>query len=244
MAKYLLVVKPHSFYAKLLTKPLSSCFVPIMSMDYTKAINLNQHALRRVVEEIFALLELALDGTIKHLPQALQQAAYRLLVPAESALRRLIVIAALNLKMKPPALKNNPLPKAVQGKNTQALSFQLYDTRKRFNRPPKILVPRIHVFSTAPLIPQFAPRAQKQNNANAILRRFAAFKRALENIPYQAKRLARWQTKRALKEKAPFRFPLRPGPPPGFRRSQRLDIDKILKECHHLASDALREAPS
>lgn len=63
-------------------------------MDWARAVDINRVALTRIVAEIFALLGLVGSGGLDRLPQALYVAAERLLRPTESALRRLIVIAA------------------------------------------------------------------------------------------------------------------------------------------------------
>jgi hypothetical protein len=71
-------------------------------------------------------------------------------------------------------------------------------------------------------------------------RKLQALKLALEDLPRQARRLARWRLRR---EKAPspkFRSPLRPDHPPGYRRKPIHEIDEVLIECHGLASDALK----
>ena len=70
-------------------------------MDWARAIEINRIALARVVAEIFALLGLVAGGTVERLPHGLNQKVERLLRPAESALRRLIVIAARGLVVKP-----------------------------------------------------------------------------------------------------------------------------------------------
>jgi len=222
-------------------------------MDWEQAIEINRTALRRVVEQLFALLELALDGSLRRLPTVLYSEAERLLTPAESALRRLIIIAARGLEVTlGPA---RPMPKDLVIERTGAgrPSFPLFDARKRFNadEPMQALtsnVPRIHFFETSPLVPQFqqAPSATLATNLDATMlcRRYAALKYALDTLPRQAKRLARWRLRRAKLENPKFTSPLRPGPPPGQRHKPHHEIDHVLRECHGLAFDALREESS
>ncbi len=64
-------------------------------------------------------------------------------------------------------------------------------------------------------------------------------KRALDSLPQQAKRMARWLKRREAMVAPTFMSPLRPGPPPGHRKIPRDDIDFVLRECHGLAWDAL-----
>jgi hypothetical protein len=51
--------------------------------------------------------------------------------------------------------------------------------------------------------------------------------------------LARWRARRALRPGLTFTSPLRPGRPPGHRRTPLHEVDRILAECHGLARDAL-----
>jgi hypothetical protein len=137
-------------------------------------------------------------------------------------------------------------------------SFQLFDTRKRFalERPEKAAAraePRLHDLNASPLSPLFQPRPAASPaltpedgtvDALRLSRRLAAVKLALESLPQQAKRLARWKARRARMQGFIFRSPLRPGPPPGHRKKSKDEIDFVLKECHGLAWDALREDTS
>ena len=75
-------------------------------MDWDLAIKRNSEALVEIVADLFAmlgLLLLALTDTVSRLPWPTYRAVLRILRPAESALRRLIVIAARGLVVKPTA---------------------------------------------------------------------------------------------------------------------------------------------
>src|SRR3990170_3908197 len=101
---------------------------------------------------------LGLDGTdaALRIPRSLHSAVLRVLRPAESAVRRLIVIAARGLvvKLAPSRPISGPMPAKPIGKgvgSSRPPSFQLFDPRKRF-KPVRAmkstrLVPRIHVLS-------------------------------------------------------------------------------------------------
>jgi hypothetical protein len=69
-----------------------------------------------------------------------------------------------------------------------------------------------------------------------------AIKQALDDLPAQAKRLARWRMRRQAQAKSTSA--LRPGRPPGHRKKETHDIDAVLKECHTLARDVEREDSS
>jgi hypothetical protein len=201
-------------------------------MDWARAIEINRLALVRIVGELVALLGLVSGGTLE-----------RILRPAESALRRLIVIAAHGLVAKP--LPSRPMPKGlvIDSKSTGRKSFQLFDGRKYFSfiTPQNPLVVTVKTHTRNPFNPfdqMYWPSTPKTTNpAENLSRRLTALKYALETIPQQAMRLVRWQAKRALQHKPKFTSPLRPGRPPGYRAKPKMEIDYILKECHCLAWD-------
>jgi hypothetical protein len=222
-------------------------------MDWAKAIEINQAALTRIVAALIAMVGLQSGGVGLRLPRPLYRAVSLVLRPAEAAVRRLIVIAARGLvvRLGPP----RPMPKglALAGKGGGRVSFQLFDERKRFGRARwTSAVPRIRFLDAVPFIPLFQPRPVESPvpepdgavDALRLSRRLAAVKMALDNLPRQAKRLARWQARRDRMRSPKFRSPLRPGPPPGHRKEPKDEIDWVLKECHALARDAIDEDTS
>ena len=85
-------------------------------MDWDLAIKRNSEALKGIIEVLFALL--GLDGTdaASRIPRSLHSAVLAVLRPAESAVRRLIVIAARNVVVK--LAPSRPMPegrKIVRG---------------------------------------------------------------------------------------------------------------------------------
>ena len=222
------------------------------SMDWPRAIEVNSHALKGIVETLFAMLGLVGAAAVERIPIALHRAVLRLLRPAESAARRLIVIAAQGLVVKP--IVSRPMPMGPVGKgNARSSSFQLFDIRKNFNRKPrregKRLIPSIRVIGTDPTVaslwqsqrpsPPQAPPPDGRVNSARLTRRLLALKSALENLPRQALRLARWRLKREKVQSLKFRSPMRPGYAPGRRKRKTHEVDEILDECHGLASYAL-----
>jgi hypothetical protein len=139
--------------------PLCSCYVlnkRALSMDWDRAIERNSEALKTIVAALFAMLG---DATASRLPRELHRAVLSILRPAESALRRLIVIAARGLEAKPAPARPMPQGLIIRGQGNH-LSFPLFDRRKRFGSKrrasgPRAL-PRIHVFGSDPRI--MAPR--------------------------------------------------------------------------------------
>ena len=116
----------------------------------------------------------------------------------------------------------------------------------RFTRNP----PRIHFFGSDPRVaalwPSRPPAAEPISppdglvNAQRLTRRLQALQSALEDLPRQARRLARWRVRRESAPSVKFKSPLRPGHPPGHRRKPVHEVDEVLIECHWLACDAMK----
>jgi hypothetical protein len=232
-------------------------------MDWALVIDRNSTALKAIVDGLFALLGLA-----TRLSPSVHRKVLRLLWPAESAVRRLIVIAARGLvvevgpiRAKPagvkPAASIGVRPKGTQGRS---YSFQLFDPRKPFLKiakrkvlrvPPRIYVwgdydPRISAQFPKPRPPAPPPPPVPDGlvDAAGITRRLQALESALDDLPRQALRLARLQQKRAASPGSTFKTPMRPGNPPGFRHRRRHEVHEILVECHYLALDSLKLSTS
>ena len=222
-------------------------------MDWARAIERNSEALNGIVAALFAMLGLAGDATVSRIPRSVHSAVLRVLRPAESAMRRLIIIAARGLVVKPAPSRPMPTGHMIgKGGGRSRPSFQLFDPRKNFaelrqhRRRPARNPPRIHFFpydTLRPISPPAAnpaPPADGLVNAERISRRLQVLKLALEDLPRQAKRLARWRVRRENMPSPKFRSPLRPGRPPGYRRKPVHEVDEVLIECHGLAFDAMK----
>ena len=223
-------------------------------MDWDLAIKRNSEALSGIIEALFAVLGLVGEATISRIPPSLHSAVLRLLRPAESAVRRLIVIAARGLVVK--LAPSRPMPVGPIGKGRHSRpSFQLFDPRKNFESLRRRTLtrnpPRIHFFGSDPRVaalwpspqpaPDPAPPPDGLVNAERLSRRLHALKLALDDLPRQARRLARWRLRRETAKITPkFRSPLRPGHPPGYRRKAIHEVDEVLIECHGLAWDAMK----
>jgi hypothetical protein len=228
-------------------------------MDWDLAIKRNSEALKGIIAALFAMLG---DAPVSRIPKPLHRALLLVLRPAESAVRRLIIIAARGLVVK--VAPSRPMPKGQmigKGDGSKLPAFQLYDTRKDFpelrqrrvkyaKHPPRILFfgddSRVDDLWPAPP-PAAAPApppSESLVNAERLSRRLQALKSALDNLPRQARRLARWRVRRETMKSPKFKSPLRPGPPPGRRKRQIHPIDEILADCHALAWDALKSDTS
>ena len=228
-------------------------------MDWALAIERNSKALNPIIAALFAMLELAGGATVSRISRSVYRAVMRILWPAESAVRRLIVIAARGLVVKQAPARSAPVRSRAKagGSKRPTFPFQLFDKRKNFASPrqKKIKGKPLRVrslddnsFAGFPWsAQQFAPDPLPPDgrvSAKGLSRRLQALMLALGDLPRQARRLARW---RLRQEKAPnpkFRSPLRPGPPPGHRKKPILDVDHVLTECHGLAFDAVRSDTS
>jgi hypothetical protein len=227
-------------------------------LDWDLAIKRNSEALKDIVAGLFAMLEIAGGITVSRIPQSLHSAVRRILWPAESAVRRLIVIAARGLVVKlaspRPGLRPKPVGKIGKDGGSKRSSFQLFDTRKNFairpHRKGPRVVPRITFFNNDSTVtsmwlgrPPVAKAAAPPDglvNAARLTRRLETLKLALEDLPRQARRMARWLARREAKPSPKFRSPLRPGQPPGHRRKPIHLVDEVLIDCHGLAWDALK----
>jgi hypothetical protein len=224
-------------------------------MDWARAIERNSEALKGIVETLFAMLELVGTDMAARIPQPLHRAVLRVLRPAESAMRRLIVIAARGVVVKLAASQSMRAgPIIGKGGGNSRPSFQLFDPRKNFALPHRRtfarIAPRIHIFGSDPRVAALwaAPRPVAEPppppdglvNAQRLSRRLHALNFALEDLPRQARRLARWRVRREAAKAPKFRSPLRPGHPPGYRRKPVHEVDEVLIECHGLACDALK----
>jgi hypothetical protein len=226
-------------------------------MDWDLAIKRNSEALKGIIEALFAMLGLAGDVAVARIPQALHRAVLRVLRPAESAVRRLVVIAARGLVVKPASSRPRPKGQSIgKGSGSRLPAFRLIDPRKSFPELRQRRVkyakypPRIHFFGPGSTVddlwpgrPPVAAAVSPPDglvNAARLTRRLQALKSALEDLPRQARRLARWRVRREAMPSPKFKSPLRPGPPPGHRRKPVHPIGEVLTECHGLAWEALK----
>ncbi|MEQ1520893.1 MAG: hypothetical protein ABL936_06450 [Aestuariivirga sp.] len=226
-------------------------------MDWDLAIKRNSEVLVEIVADLFAMLGLvALTDTVSRLPWPTYRAVLRILRPAESALRRLIVVAARGLVIAPAASRPRRAG-AVKTRKKGALRaacFQLFDPHQRIMLPRRRMParpgPRIHMFNADNQLvtvwppprpaskPAPLPAADGMVSARRLIRRLEALESALADLPLQARRLVRWRMRQEKSENPSFKSPIRPGRPPGHRRRAVHEVDELLSECQWLASYA------
>ena len=228
-------------------------------MDWDGIIERNAERLVAVLTELFAMAGFGRGGTAL-LPRHVCRAVLMLLRPAESALRRLIVMAARGIVVKLKgggASRAFPKGTAFERDADRVAAFCLIDPLKRFGPAwfedeeaelqtapqviPRISVPGFidPVFPPAKPVPAFRPIPGSDDliSPSALRRRLIALRHALDNLPRQALRLARWRARRAL-GKIRRRSPFRPGFAPGYHRHKPREIDLLLADCHHFAHEA------
>ena len=223
-------------------------------MDYALAIRRNRVQLRTIVLTLFALARMRVGGSLFILPRSTFSMIMLVLRPAESCVRRLIVIAAHSfvLKPRPPRAFVIPGHRAEDPVSIMpsgiipARAFKLFDPLKHFD-PESIWDAEPVWESGFDLTPNHTSTLaldDKPLDATHIGQRLNALIRALDSLPAQARRLVRHYARRdaALKACKPTRMsPMRPGLPPGWRERKLHEIDDVLRECHGLAQDRLNE---
>jgi hypothetical protein len=269
-------------------------------MEWPAIIEKHRQALQGVLASLVALA--ACLGGGPTLPRHLRLAVLRLLRPAESAARRLVILTARRLPMaplppprrrkpRPPPLRwpgsvvvnlglaippplspphkgegkpaalatPSPLwggikgggsyasPDALVGdrKTPRPPAFPLLDPLRRVvlrRQPVRTSVPRIWAPGVAAPHP-IVPRSRDDLVDGMLLgRRLAALGRALDDLPAQARRFARWEARNARERAAGKRRrigALRTGRPPGQRKRRSHEVHHILGKLHDYASFAL-----
>lgn len=250
-------------------------------MDWTAAIERNREALKRILAMLVAMAGVGSGETT--LPRHLHRAVLRLLRPAEAAARRLVVALARDVvavlsprrPRKPgptPTILRNGVgtgivmpPDALPRPAARPLALPLLDPLRdplRRRQPSSGGVPRICFpgFSEPfPVVVHHPPLPGDPVDAARLDRRLAALGRALDDLPAQARRFARWRAHRDAvsaqdrnrdaagahaihHRRGRFRriSPLRPGRPPGWRRRPVHEVHDVLDVAHWLAFQALK----
>ena len=227
-------------------------------MDWARAIKRNSEALKGIVAALFAMLGLVGEVTVSRLPWPVYRAVLRILRPAESCVRRLIVVAARGLVVAPATSRPSTKGPAKSRKSrTLRPSFQLFDPQTRIMLPrrmtPKRSSARIHIFTAdnelvtiwpprppaASPAPPPPPAADGLVKGTRLIRRLEALESALADLPRQARRLARWRMRQENAPNPSFKSPLRRGYPPGHRKRKVHEVDDLLSECSWLAHYAV-----
>ena len=229
-------------------------------MNWDEIVEANRGRIIAAIAPLLAVLRF--DPRRKwEMPRHFYRALLIQLRPAESAARRLIVMAARGIVVTLKLGASRAFPRILVRNNDpeRVPAFCLIDPLKRF-APEGFgwaqewgkgwgMVPSIPRISVPGLFdPVFAepvpfPSRDDIIDTAALVRRIEALKSALETLPRQALRLARWKARRELALQAgrwkPGRMkPMRPGFAPGFHRTDRREIDHIITDVHYFAHEA------
>ena len=252
-------------------------------MDWNGVVEHNKEALKRILSRLFGMAA-GVGGVLSPgdgeglLRRARHSAVLRLLRPAESAVRRLIVVAARGMVVKvPPARPPKPksmapvlrslgiavvlspadiarAAKAARAAAARAArprlpSLPLLDPLKRFGPRrryvPAHAAPRIWTLGMERTPLPLPPSPDDLIDAGRLGRRLQALASALDDLPAQARRFARWKARRDRDRSDPARrnsrsrtSPLRPGRAPGNLRKPTHEVHEVLKELHYFAFEA------
>ena len=205
---------------------------------------------RRLLLALLAGLYLTLGNDGGKLRRSAWRYLLSMLVPMEAAARRLVsivardMVAALPVRRGTPKTVRKARPEKPDAERTPpfALADRLRDPLARFRRRcPARLAPRISFLGES--VPGRHPPEPSDGDlieAAALRSRLDALRGALDDLPGQARRLARWtarQRQRREKGLHSRTSPIRSGRPPGHRARGRRAVDRILADCHGLALD-------
>jgi len=225
-----------------------------MDNGWTMAIERNRKPLLRIVATLFAAIGLGEGKAVERLAWPLYRVVLSILIPAESAVRRLIVVAAMNLVATPSPSRPAPEKRKASstgkakrnGQGKGRVVFWLFDRRKRFD----LVFDPFDQGADAPRLPGFAAPGPKPKGRHlkppapapdgmvktaSLCRRLIAIQAALNDLSAQAKRYARWRATPFERRRQPFTSALRPGNAPGWRRKPTHEVALILDECQDLA---------
>ncbi len=242
------------------------------AMDWNAAIERNREALKRVLAVLVAMAGLGRGDLVLHgrggrtviLPRHLHRAVLGLLRPAEAAARRLIIVAARGLVVAPlsprkpkarPVIPNKAgragQPTPAESLASRVPALPLFDPLPPWSSRRRSIargVPRISVPGFSGPFPIPAPPSPDDPvNAARLALRLGTLASALDDLPAQARRFARWRARRAASAQNRDRirrvWPLRPGRPPGQRpaKRRRHEVYEILHDLHGLAFDVLEQ---
>ncbi len=227
-------------------------------MHLLQAIDLNSAAIARLVGTLFALLGLTAGSPPPRIPRKVHCAILRVLRPAESAVRRLILVVSNTMRVK--ALPPRPMPAGIirSAGATPRPTFQLFDPRPPLRlqgatKPAPRPQPRISFFGDGEARTiAWGPERRRvragqdeadenaaTTNSSSLVRRLQALTAALDDLPRQARRLARALARRRKSPRLKLKGVLRPGRAPGYRKRPVEEIDSVLHQCDWLARDSL-----
>ncbi len=218
--------------------------------DWGLAVEVQRRPLAWVVMVLFSMAGLVAGAVVETLPRERHRAVLGRLRRAESAVRRLIVMAMRaqnsdesDASWTPQAEKKRGRKGGKRGeRNAETVpAFRLFDPRRYIGRRRRTAPgygPRVWLLdgSDDPVQHPAVPQADDPVSARQVCLRLLALRDALDDLPRQAQRMRRALSRSGRK----WPSPLRPGRPPGYRERGRELIDEILDETQVQALWALK----
>jgi len=234
-------------------------------MNWTPAIDRNRDALLRIVAVLFVYAGLD-EGGADAVPRRVWRMILRLLRPAESAARRLIVVAARGVTVEVPRPRAERAPTAIERLQAAGLLVIREGVnlglacapRSEAPAKPEKSAPRIPAFPLTDPPRRFDAKAweglrpfpqdgfaladpDEEVSARHLCRRLAALREALDDLPRHARRLARREARASGQRLAAYE---RENPLRGANRRQTLRLGHPpghRKRPVHAVDDLLRE---
>ncbi len=215
-------------------------------MDWTKwdwqaSVDRYRNDIAPIVATMIAMAGIAGGRIVETLPRHVHLAILDLLRPAEAIVRRIIVMAARGLEVSS-SVGTGPVGKIPrgEGRGDRIPAFPLFDPRKALGPKRKTAPgygPRVWMIGgeNDPAFMKRTPLPDDPVPAARLCRRLLSLQAALENIPRQARRLARALARASRK----WDQPMRRGRPPGHRAHGKDDIDEILASSQVMALIAM-----
>jgi hypothetical protein len=244
-----------------------------ISMNLTGEVEHNRGKFIPIIALLFKLARIApgerpelrpgarADAFMISLPLYVYAKVMELLVPAEAALRRLIIMVAHGLDFTPPAFripaprKDIAAPEGGSGAPAPAAAplvpaipaFQMFDPIKTFED-----YYRAEITGIARPFPGAFPPARAESepvSAISLWRRIHALSGAFNDLPGMAKLYLTWKarSRHQRKHNLPSRPKrvciLRPLYLRGFARRPKTDVHELLRECNIWAQEILNPPP-
>jgi hypothetical protein len=242
-------------------------------MNLTGEVEHNREKFIPIIARLFKLSRIApgerpeLDRDVHagvfniSLPLYVYAKVMEMLVPAEAALRRLIIMVAHGLDFTPPAFripaprKDIAAPQGASGAPAPAAAppvpaipaFQMFDPIKTFEDYYRAEITGI----ARPFPGAFAPARGECEPVSAISlwRRVNALSEAFNDLPGMARRYLTWKARSRRRSK--HNLPSRPGRAcilrplylRGFTRRPKMDVHTLLRECNIWAQEILSPPP-
>ncbi len=211
-------------------------------MHWNSLIEINRTALLGLVAVMLGMVPG--QGNVA---RAVKRRVLEILLPSEACVRRLIVIATRTMEPPVTGKRDGASGRSCGTSDAErAPVFGLFDPRHKIGRKRqrgRRSQPGVAFFDEwSPPGRPAVPMDEDELSADALRRRIAAMRGALDDLPAQAQRLLRLMARRKAAKTLKVR-PMRPGRPPGHRKRGTREVDRMLFSLNDLARAVLEEPP-